>query len=355
MAEFQQAVLTQKGIDLLAKAQSEKALITFTRAVAGSGLYEEDEDISYCEELKSFQQSFAISTISRKNNSNVIIRFAITNLVGDEALEHGYRVTEVGIMAEDPDEGEILYGIAIAKDGESDYLPAYNDLLPAVISVDFLIEVSNAERVVIQTELSAYATKEDIDSKGDSIEYDEDTDELALKSGGKAISTTTIGLPAIRAAIAALQAIISNLLLRIEQVEIPLGNMFTVSHDAVSEQINLNQSDISYDDETIDLPEDIATYYPRTSEHDKRNEQITVFGDNASYDPDNESIEISDGIALVDGETVKLEDGETIELISEEMNTGGSYTLPTATSDTIGGVKIGAGLVVLPDGTIAVA
>ena len=49
-----------------------------------------------------------------------------------------------------PDEGEILYAIAIANDNQWDYLPAYNDLLPSTIAINFLIEVSNADKVVIR-------------------------------------------------------------------------------------------------------------------------------------------------------------------------------------------------------------
>ena len=319
MAEFQQAVLTQKGIDLLAKAQAEQAQIRFTRAVAGSGLYEEDEEISLRESLKTEQQSFAISTISRKNNSNVIIRFAITNLIGDEPLEHGYRVTEVGIMAEDPDDGEILYGIAIAKEGESDYLPAYNDLLPAVISVDFLIEVDNAENVIIQTDLFAYATREDLDAKGDGINYDDGMDELTLTSGGKPISKTIIGIPPIRQAIAALQAIIANLIIRIEQLEKGIGKAFAIFYDEVNETVTINDNDTTYSDETITLPAYAATYIPATALYDRRSETITVERIGASYDEASETISLPADIAKVDGESIVFEEGEVIKISSEAM------------------------------------
>ena len=65
-------------------------------------------------------------------------------------MQNGYYIKEVGIYAKDPDEGEILYAIAIANDNQWDYLPAYNDLLPSTIAINFLIEVSNADKVVIR-------------------------------------------------------------------------------------------------------------------------------------------------------------------------------------------------------------
>lgn len=196
MAQFKEAVLTRKGIALLAKAQAENKTIAFTKAVTGNGTYEEGEDLSARTALKSQQQAFAPTTISRQNETNVYIRFSITNNPPSGPLTHGYYVTEIGIIADDPDEGEILYALAIAEDGKADYLTAYNDLLPAVIGVDFLIEVSNADNVTITTDLSAYATNADLDAKGDSLAYSEEAQRLYLKSNGQVISSCIIRVQA---------------------------------------------------------------------------------------------------------------------------------------------------------------
>lgn len=192
MAQFKEAVLTRKGIALLAKAQAEEKTISFTRAVTGSGEYEEGEDLASRTELKEYQQEFAPTTIQRQNETNVYVRFSITNNPSYGALVHGYYVTEIGLMAMDPDEGEILYGIAIADDDKTDYLPAYNNLLPAVIGVDFLIEVDNAESVTITTDLSAYATNADLNAKADHIAWDEENNKLQLKANGEIISECVI-------------------------------------------------------------------------------------------------------------------------------------------------------------------
>ena len=192
MAQFKEAVLTRKGIALLAKAQAEKKSIAFTRAVTGNGIHEDGEDISRCTELAGYQQEFAPTTIARQNETNVYVRFSITNNPSYGPLEHGYYVTEIGLMANDPDEGEILYGIAIGEEDKCDYLPAYNNLLPAVIGVDFLIEVDNAESVTIVTDLSAYATNEDLDAKADRVDFDDETNELILKANGNVISRCVI-------------------------------------------------------------------------------------------------------------------------------------------------------------------
>lgn len=192
MAQFKEAVLTRKGIALLAKAQAEEKTIVFTRAVTGSGEYEDGESLASRTELKNYQQEFAPTTIQRQNETNVYVRFSITNNPSYGALAHGYYVTEIGLMAEDPDDGEILYGLAIADEDKADYLPAYNNLLPAVIGVDFLIEVDNAESVTIMTDLSAYATNADLNAKADRIAWDGDNNKLQLKANGEVISECVI-------------------------------------------------------------------------------------------------------------------------------------------------------------------
>lgn len=192
MAEFKQAVLTNKGIALLAKAQAEHATIQISKAVTGNGVYEEGEDIAARTSLKSPKQEFAPTTILRQNETNVFVQFSITNNPAGSPLLNGYYVTEIGLCAIDPDEGEILYSIAVGAEGRSDYLPAYNNLLPAVIGVDFLIEVSNSEDVTITTDLSAYATRADLAAKADGIGFDSSSDQIQLKANNQIISRAAL-------------------------------------------------------------------------------------------------------------------------------------------------------------------
>ena len=163
MAQFQRAVLTQKGLALLAKTQTDNVPVTITSCASGSGTYTEGESLENRTALKELKQTFAPTAISRQNETNVWVRFSITNNPPSGPLVHGYAVTEIGIMAQDPDEGEILYAIAVTVSGQSDYLPSYNGTLPAVIAVNFLIEVANADEVIIDTDLTAYVTTDEMD------------------------------------------------------------------------------------------------------------------------------------------------------------------------------------------------
>ena len=164
MANFNAAVLTAKGIALLAKAQAGQTSIEFTKAASGDGSYDTDEPLLSVEALKAQRQEFPINKVSVANDATVIVKFLITNEQEAGNLSEGYYVKEVGIFATDPDEGEILYAIATAVENQWDYMPAYNGLLPAAITVEFFAEVSNAAEVTIRSD-GAYLLVEDAEEE----------------------------------------------------------------------------------------------------------------------------------------------------------------------------------------------
>ena len=153
---FKEAVLTAKGIALLAKAQAGRCTIKLTKAATGDGSYSDGEALTNRTALKSKKQEFALITVTTQNQSNVYVKFIITNKQDTGNLKNGYYVKEVGIYAQDPDEGEILYALAVGVANQWDYMPAYNDLLPSTITMDFLTEVANATDVTIVTPNSMY-------------------------------------------------------------------------------------------------------------------------------------------------------------------------------------------------------
>ena len=67
-----------------------------------------------------------------------------------------------------------------------------------------------------------------------------------------------------------------------------------------------------------------------------------------------ETIEIPNGMAYMDGETVVLASGIGAFGNTQSGNIGEPYVLPIADADTLGGVQIGSGIKRLPDGTISI-
>ena len=160
-AEFKPGVLTAKGLALLAKWQLGRCTPTVTRAVIGSGSYSASEVITNRTALKSQKLSVGISTKYIQSASTVMLKAAFDN----SALSAGFKITEIGIYANDPDDGEILYSMAVSADESvADYLPAYNGTYPSQIVFNYQLEVSNAETVTIQAGAGAYALADDFDA-----------------------------------------------------------------------------------------------------------------------------------------------------------------------------------------------
>lgn len=184
MANFNEALLTKKGIALLAKTQAGQTGVKLTKAAAGCGTYEEGESLVEREALKDQRQVFPLDKLSVQNSTTVSIRFTITNEQETGNLQEGYYVKEVGIFAEDPDEGEILYAIATTVTDQWDYMPAYNSLLPAYITVEFYVEVSNAASVTIVCN-GRFITAEEMEEELEKLRADAKAEHQQMREDAK--------------------------------------------------------------------------------------------------------------------------------------------------------------------------
>lgn len=163
---FNKAVLTQRGLALLAKAGGGLCTITLTKAATGDGSYADGEDISQRTALKSQKQEFQINTVTVWDSTNVFVKWVATNYKSAlDYLTTGYYIKEVGLFATDPDEGEILYAIATAVTDQWDYMPEYDNIAPAKITFDMLCKVDNAEDVTIEMPNRMYLYDEDTGDK----------------------------------------------------------------------------------------------------------------------------------------------------------------------------------------------
>lgn len=97
-----QGYFTKKGLDLSAKLLAGAAL-TITRIVADSGVL---EDVRAAVSLPQIKQELEVNTPEQGGNTATIP----ATLMAAEAMED-YNLTELGIYAADPDEGEILYKV----------------------------------------------------------------------------------------------------------------------------------------------------------------------------------------------------------------------------------------------------
>jgi hypothetical protein len=152
MALFTTGALTRKGQALIAKSETNGTGIKITKAVTGSGAHSDmsPEAIEQLTALTTPEQTFEISDLTTVpgNEGQAIITVVISN----NGLKKMYYLNELGIYAEDPDDGEILYCVVLSENNTV-YIPPDNESGGvSTITERIYLEVTNAEKTTIETE-----------------------------------------------------------------------------------------------------------------------------------------------------------------------------------------------------------
>ena len=142
MANWNGLQLTNKGIALQAKVQAGTEL-EITKLKLGSGVVPSGTDIKTLTDLITPEQNLGIGGTEAVGDY-----CKVSATISNSGLEAGYYVRELGVFAQDPDEGEILY--LYATDGAPDYLPAGGG--STVISQEFnvMIAVNDTDNVSVE-------------------------------------------------------------------------------------------------------------------------------------------------------------------------------------------------------------
>ena len=141
MAAFPSMILTNAGQALQAKVQAGTAL-TFTRIALGDGQLN-GQPISPLTALINQTASVTVDTVTVLNNTTA----QAAGFFSNADISSGFWWRETGLFAQDPDNGEILYGYTNAGDA-GDYIPPVQDTrIEKYIFCS--IAVANAETVNI--------------------------------------------------------------------------------------------------------------------------------------------------------------------------------------------------------------
>lgn len=150
MANWNGLQLTNKGIALQAKVQAGTQL-HITKLKLGSGVVPSGTDIKTLTDLIAPEQNLGIGAREAVDDY-----CKISSTISNTGLDAGYYVRELGVFAQDPDEGEVLY--AYTTDGAPDYLPAGGG--STVISQEFsvMIAVDDVNNIIVDIDPAALAT-----------------------------------------------------------------------------------------------------------------------------------------------------------------------------------------------------
>lgn len=182
MADYSNSVITQAGIELLAKCEANETKIRFTAFKTGDGEYTDAEklpaNLTQATALKSVKQSFGFNSISREKN---VVKFKI--VVSNKGLMEGYRFREMGIFARaagEDDSEAVLFAVSTVENAE--YIPVENPEAPYTIMFDYATVISNDVKARITVAAEQWALAEDVEEINTKLSYMTETSEADIMS-----------------------------------------------------------------------------------------------------------------------------------------------------------------------------
>ena len=175
MAEFKRVVITRKGQALMAKLMSGSGTTHFTAIKVSDSSFNEDQ-LEGLTSIGNVKQTVSISKVDRTNNVAAEVEGAISNT----NLTVGYYMRTLGLYAQDPDEGEILYAVTIAS--QAGYMPPFNGKTTSGAFFRITTTIGNADNLNVQVNPSAVATIGEINDLQKQIDAMKKADELKIKA-----------------------------------------------------------------------------------------------------------------------------------------------------------------------------
>lgn len=157
MALFSRLITTSKGQELISKLMTGTDEIKFTKIASSSAGYDISE-LEALTELDDVQQESLVSKVTRVDEKSIKAETSFTN----EGVTAGYYMKALGLYADDPDVGEILYAVAIETTGNC-YMPAEGGTTVSGAYIQLVTTVGNADSVSLSVDSSAVATIGDIE------------------------------------------------------------------------------------------------------------------------------------------------------------------------------------------------
>jgi hypothetical protein len=164
MANYIGWILTNKGRELLAKAINNETKINITKFKIGAG-YNTGNDRELTDLLDK-RNEFPVNSYERKENGIVEFTFIVSNKTGSgsSTITNSYKISEMGIYAQDDSGTEILYAYNKGTDG--DYIPVYNgkNAIDIVEKCIIIIDQAATLNVTIDNSMT-YLTRESADKR----------------------------------------------------------------------------------------------------------------------------------------------------------------------------------------------
>ena len=134
-------IITKKGLHLLAKLVAAETPLIFTRTAVGTGKLLSNYDPSMMLDLIEYKMDGIISSCSASGDEASVI-FQISSA----GIETGFFISEAGLYAEDPDEGEILYAY-VDMSADTQYIYAQNEEISKFVEITLTVIIGAAKNI----------------------------------------------------------------------------------------------------------------------------------------------------------------------------------------------------------------
>ena len=169
-------VLTNKGLSLITKLVSAQATLSFSRVAVGTGSVPSGYDPQNMTDLSAYKMNATIESYG-VSADQADVAYLVTQ-ISSVGVTAGFAVTEAGVYATDPDDGEILYAY-LDLTSDPQYIYASTDVINKFAEITFNVLIGSVSSVTAIVSPGALVKKSDFEALGvrvnnlESPEYDD--------------------------------------------------------------------------------------------------------------------------------------------------------------------------------------
>lgn len=154
MAGWNKATMTDVGEALQAKVVAGLTKLTFTKIKVGSGV-----STTNAQALTDVIASkWETTNFTVKRDGKIV---TVDTFITNTGITEAFRMTEIGLFAQDPDKGEVLY--AYLTDSEPDRMPAEGGSTVVSQELSLGMTFSNSGNVTLTVNMGALVTREQLE------------------------------------------------------------------------------------------------------------------------------------------------------------------------------------------------
>lgn len=150
-------VVTRKGLQLITKLVASETALTFTRVAIGTGKVPGGYDPGSMTGLNEYKMDGSIASHSASGDEASVVM-----QISSIGVETGFTITEAGLFATDPDEGEILYAY-LDLSADPQYMYPENNAISKFIEMTLVVKIGEVQSVTAVINPGSLVTKEKFD------------------------------------------------------------------------------------------------------------------------------------------------------------------------------------------------